>query len=1841
MAEKITNKDKQTTAPKKSKRRMKKQVRRTIAGLFLVSAIVVAAIPVETIQATKKPDGSVVEHSVLAKYQATGDTTQHSEQYGAPTYDNTTTAMSYYDNGANIPHCKAGTTIYSTGDGLLYFAYVDSEGDQASGSNKSAVILGYKNTGSLAGGKLVIPDKVDAYLNFNDNDGAANAAGSCAVGKSGNFLFYSVGDTTETYADGSYYWITPNGAQQTKNDELQWYVYYDSTGTGTFNPSPSETISETKRQEMLNDKDTYGEINKSFKFAEVWVDVYHNYKPCFYSAYDVWNGKTLYYYDTTDFKPTVATATGSTHKDTLGNLVPQEAADIDASYGRIANQTVTAIGNQYLNAEKNAIDGDITDANGSSKGIFANNSNITQLEIGENLTGIGDYAFYGCTNMNSIKTGNGIITLGNHCFDKCINMISVDIPQACNLKLIGAYAFKNCQSITSFSLPTSVETLGDGCFKDCQDLISLDLGADASGADSATKYSLSALGNYVFQGCKKLQYLCFRSGFSQKLEISEFENCNSLAYIKCSNSQFDIVASTTCNYDWDNFLSETDLNKEGKKIKDYFYVEAPESGKAHETCRNNEIAYKYPNEERYEVTKKEVGLAGGGGAAPTMTYVVNNNNELVDTLPNGTVTSLTFPEHIGPYGISAIGDNAFRDRCSLTQITIPASVKSIGTNAFMGCHNLKYVYFKTDTVEIGTDAFKTNEVTAHSGNCPSTSLIDQTATDGSKISLYSAADMTDSATNKPKVELGFVGTIDAHSTPYQYAMNVDGSCNGGSQSTAFITYYSGWPSMLTVQYHLTSDVISATKTGESELIDFPTKATLGEYANKDYLTSEQKDAANNAKTYVNSPSDWEKLRDDAKEFVKTAYILTIPTGIDSIQDGLFYKLTEAPAVDSSVDPMTVMIYGIDNIETEIDPVTNTPVIDKSDFYGCKKIKEILLAGDSSNPNTKNLDDYAFADCANLEKVTSNSPIEDIGVKAFSNDPKLSEVTLKNNIKNIKDYAFDEDTALTTVSIGDVGGAGEVGSLGLRPWSGCSKLSDVAFNSSNNYKTANSIVYELDNGIATKVVELLEGRSSYIKSDADVDPDLLTTTTFAEEAFMGNDNITSINLSSCPVSSIPLHAFADCTSLRTVTLPDTGSTAQLSLGEYIFEGCKMLYEVTGSSNITPTKPKALDGIIVGTSGGVDLVTDSTDTSNNNKVTIYAPEGSNFETYANDYDYNYWPIKETINRRVVFNDWDGTNIKTMIAPEGSAIAKADIPEDPTRDGYVFDQWVAVPTSSSLGCVLGDTTFTASYKIPPEGYGQHRVNFYYYQEDTDPDHTTPILYKYTYVNDNGYVIDSMEIPTPPTIEGYSFTVWGSANINNPITKDTDFYATYEKGYTVTFVATNPDTDEEFFREEIRGIEANSDATTKVSEPKLTGYKFSKWVVSTPKGADVTNVTSNILATAKFEDAKPEVQFLNYNGDILKSYHVKTIGEDAVPPTATPTRTGYTFSGWLPASMKTGSNDLYTFTAQFDYTGGGSSGGGSGSTSGNSSNNNGNSNNSSSSNSSSKKTYTVTVINGSGSGTYQEGSSVVIAANTPASGKAFSKWTTSDVTLVSTSLSATSFTMPSKNVTVTAEYVDSNSSGSGKSATGNAARPSSTNATTTGNTPTGNTSVIVTKPGVSNTNLASATVHGSTDSFVVRITETNEATTAVENALNNRYGSLDGIMYWACDISLYDASGNNRITDTTGLTVDVTVPIPDELRQYGGNNKAAAVANNQLEELNAKYNTVNGTPVMTFTATHFSPYTIYADTNNLNASQMLDVSPKTGDPIHPKWFLAIGLAAISVVLFLKKDKKRIPVKK
>ena len=71
----------------------------------------------------------------------------------------------------------------------------------------------------------------------------------------------------------------------------------------------------------------------------------------------------------------------------------------------------------------------------------------------------------------------------------------------------------------------------------------------------------------------------------------------------------------------------------------------------------------------------------------------------------GTLADPTIPSTLGGYPVTAIGDNAFNDLATLTDVTIPEGVMSIGMAAFWWCKSLAHVTLPDSLTHIGVAAF--------------------------------------------------------------------------------------------------------------------------------------------------------------------------------------------------------------------------------------------------------------------------------------------------------------------------------------------------------------------------------------------------------------------------------------------------------------------------------------------------------------------------------------------------------------------------------------------------------------------------------------------------------------------------------------------------------------------------------------------------------------------------------------------------------------------------------------------------------------------------------------------------------------------------------------------------------------------------------------------------------------------------------------------------------------------------------------------------------------------------------------------------------------------------------
>lgn len=156
--------------------------------------------------------------------------------------------------------------------------------------------------------------------------------------------------------------------------------------------------------------------------------------------------------------------------------------------------------------------------------------------------------------------------------------------------------------------------------------------------------------------------------------------------------------------------------------------------------------------------------------------------------------------------------------------------------------------------------------------------------------------------------------------------------------------------------------------------------------------------------------------------------------------------------------------------------------------GCPNVKEIVLP-----KSIKRIGSSAFAWC-NFEKLDlSNSAVEIIESSAFKNNANLKEVILPNTVKTIAMYAFDSCPNIEKIKLSE----------SLTEITGC-------------------------NWYNTKIKNIVIPRS---------------VTTIREWAFRNCEHLEKLDLSNSRVTTIESTAFAECTNLKEVILPNTLTTIE--------------------------------------------------------------------------------------------------------------------------------------------------------------------------------------------------------------------------------------------------------------------------------------------------------------------------------------------------------------------------------------------------------------------------------------------------------------------------------------------------------------------------------------------------------------------------------------------------------------------------------------------------------------------------------------------------------------------------
>ena len=138
-------------------------------------------------------------------------------------------------------------------------------------------------------------------------------------------------------------------------------------------------------------------------------------------------------------------------------------------------------------------------------------SNLQNITLSDELTSIGDWAFFMC-GLKHVTIPINVTTIGNGAFSYCFNLSSIDIPSS--VTSIGSEAFQ-FSGLKSVIIPNSITSINDAVFNGCEALTSVTIpntvttiGSEAFNGTALTSItipgSVTSIGDNAFGYCENL-----------------------------------------------------------------------------------------------------------------------------------------------------------------------------------------------------------------------------------------------------------------------------------------------------------------------------------------------------------------------------------------------------------------------------------------------------------------------------------------------------------------------------------------------------------------------------------------------------------------------------------------------------------------------------------------------------------------------------------------------------------------------------------------------------------------------------------------------------------------------------------------------------------------------------------------------------------------------------------------------------------------------------------------------------------------------------------------------------------------------------------------------------------------------------------------------------------------------------------------------------------------------------------------------------------------------------------------------------------------------------------------
>lgn len=287
-------------------------------------------------------------------------------------------------------------------------------------------------------------------------------------------------------------------------------------------------------------------------------------------------------------------------------------------------------------------------------------------------------------------------------------------------------------------------------------------------------------------------------------------------------------------------------------------------------------------------------------------------------------------------------------------------------------------------------------------------------------------------------------------------------------------------------------------------------------------------------------------------------------------NGVVYRITDTGVAVNNL-AIDNDLNGIVYVPEEVQYGSTTYKVTGIDYFGNKDIKEISLPG-----TIKNIAEWTFTDCKNLQTVKLGEGISYVSDEMFCDCTALQNVSLPNSLQNIGVLAFKGCTSLKSLqlpkaleslgngafsdceSLSNIELPESLQTIGFRCFNGCDKLSTIKVSPANPYlSTDGKAIFNKDKTVLYTAIPL----TSYNVPS--------TVRELGYSAFSGQKDMTSITLPE-GLTSIGRSAFGDCYILEQLVIPSTVK----SIDADAFHGCSALNKI----NIPQGIKSLADGVL---------------------------------------------------------------------------------------------------------------------------------------------------------------------------------------------------------------------------------------------------------------------------------------------------------------------------------------------------------------------------------------------------------------------------------------------------------------------------------------------------------------------------------------------------------------------------------------------------------------------------------------------------------------------------------------